>query len=287
MFKQNITAKTCQECGVKNPVLFKSCRSCKTRLVTQVLKPISEEPENKIFSKWELLTQIQNGLDYAVSTMNTVSEQVLSFAEKFRWLFLVVQMAKDDCEVCTNFINLLIQTGKDLQEGNNTHEQFIIITEKVNELREHIESYDNEHHSEPDNDSYTLQSLLYGFNIRRNIPHWNPNDNGDEAQYEVWEDPPEDIYQDYNINHPATVEQIALIQPVELENVPNDEHDICPICTENLKFYNESGKYLVVVRLPCGHMYHDVCIMEWLKLSNKCPLGRCPIVSLHGLLEEE
>ena len=44
---------------------------------------------------------------------------------------------------------------------------------------------------------------------------------------------------------------------------------ICSICHENHKFQ--------MCRLKCGHIFHDECVLEWSKLSNKCPECRANI----------
>ena len=48
------------------------------------------------------------------------------------------------------------------------------------------------------------------------------------------------------------------------KNYPNDD---CSICLEHL-----STK--IVVKLKCSHHYHQDCISESLKISNKCPICR-------------
>ena len=44
-----------------------------------------------------------------------------------------------------------------------------------------------------------------------------------------------------------------------------DDEAMCAVCLEKL----EAG--LLVVALPCAHVYHLDCITEWLKEKNTCP----------------
>ena len=46
---------------------------------------------------------------------------------------------------------------------------------------------------------------------------------------------------------------------------------ICSICLENLKDNN-------CVILNCEHIYHKICIKEWLKKNNSCPNCRINII---------
>lgn len=43
---------------------------------------------------------------------------------------------------------------------------------------------------------------------------------------------------------------------------------ICPVCMEEVII----GSHLA--RMPCSHMFHQDCILEWLKRSHTCPVCR-------------
>ena len=47
--------------------------------------------------------------------------------------------------------------------------------------------------------------------------------------------------------------------------------DICPICQDKLN--------VTIIKILCGHIFHESCINEWTKYSNTCPYCR------HILLE--
>eukprot|EP01084_Bolivina_argentea_P282556 483683_1 len=42
----------------------------------------------------------------------------------------------------------------------------------------------------------------------------------------------------------------------------------CSICQEKWKIGGDA------TALPCKHFFHDLCILEWLKKNNSCPLCR-------------
>ena len=45
----------------------------------------------------------------------------------------------------------------------------------------------------------------------------------------------------------------------------------CCICQNEIELGNET------VLLPCGHMYHWDCCLQWLKTNNTCPICRFEI----------
>lgn len=49
----------------------------------------------------------------------------------------------------------------------------------------------------------------------------------------------------------------------------NDEE--CAICLEEFRFRSEAEE---VVRMPCGHFFHESCVVRWLEKSHLCPLCR-------------
>jgi hypothetical protein len=46
------------------------------------------------------------------------------------------------------------------------------------------------------------------------------------------------------------------------------EYPSCSVCISDIRKNEET------ILLPCGHMYHSKCIMEWLKENNTCPVCR-------------
>ncbi|ETO37014.1 hypothetical protein RFI_00048 [Reticulomyxa filosa] len=56
----------------------------------------------------------------------------------------------------------------------------------------------------------------------------------------------------------------------------------CSVCHENFKLGFK--KYVVTggdaSALPCKHFFHDLCILEWLKNNNTCPMCRYELSSV-------
>lgn len=46
-----------------------------------------------------------------------------------------------------------------------------------------------------------------------------------------------------------------------------DHSESCPVCLDKLG--NDE-----VVRMTCGHMYHSVCLYNWLNQARNCPVCR-------------
>ena len=53
--------------------------------------------------------------------------------------------------------------------------------------------------------------------------------------------------------------------------IENNEPHMCSVCLEE---YNSNTKICI---LPCGHIYHKKCILEWYNKDKSCPLCRINI----------
>jgi hypothetical protein len=91
---------------------------------------------------------------------------------------------------------------------------------------------------------------------------------------------------------PAPAEALAQLRrwPRAKLNRPELDAD-CTVCLSALdgtcgenRPGSRRGKSRVV-RLPCGHAFHQVCIVEWLSRKNCCPV--CRRVPLAGSAAEE
>lgn len=95
--------------------------------------------------------------------------------------------------------------------------------------------------------------------------------------------------------HPAIIEKIFQVVDVAVSPkrpifvVVRDTIDrnlefqtpSCAICLED--FAEEGGvDRLMITRMPCGHRYHDHCIVPWLAIKRLCPLCLKPMPTLES-----
>ncbi len=72
------------------------------------------------------------------------------------------------------------------------------------------------------------------------------------------------------------------LQVGEMENVTDEimkKNEFCSICLE--KFIKDEK----ILKTPCSHFFHELCIREWLKISKSCPVCRTELVSPENLRE--
>ena len=282
----------CQKCGTKNPHLYKRCGKCNQILRTPTLEATTTKVEHSaILDRMSVMIQIQNGLELATSVLNKVPEDILSFVDKNRFMFLMVEMVTSGDQQCTDFLNLLISTGRDMEEAeeeNLNAEQLDLITQGINGIRGTIDQYQEAQY--PQENLTMVQQLVYRLGIYQEIPHHQHHGiNYEDIEWENdedddWEELGDDWYED--LIQPATPGQLELVQPVNPKNVPNGEDDICPICLDQL-VSEEDGELIPVSAPSCGHMFHDLCIRTWLTKVNTCPYGRCPLKTPKAILKEK
>ncbi|KAJ9071761.1 hypothetical protein DSO57_1033816 [Entomophthora muscae] len=70
--------------------------------------------------------------------------------------------------------------------------------------------------------------------------------------------------------HPASKKIISGLphRHVTLENVPDQQ---CIVCLEDWEADQEA------LEMPCGHIYHNDCLLPWLERANTCPCCRYPL----------
>jgi len=70
---------------------------------------------------------------------------------------------------------------------------------------------------------------------------------------------------------PASDTAISNLKKKKFENA--QESKACTVCQDD---YNEQDE---LVEMPCGHEFHDNCVVNWLKLHNTCPVCRKAVES--------
>lgn len=75
-------------------------------------------------------------------------------------------------------------------------------------------------------------------------------------------------------NPPASKEEVEKLQKMtvnkdnlsEIKKISSD--NCCPVCKDEFQENEE------LIKLPCCHLFHNECIMPWLKERNSCPTCR-------------
>jgi hypothetical protein len=68
---------------------------------------------------------------------------------------------------------------------------------------------------------------------------------------------------------PASDASIESLEKVKIED--GETNDMCVIC--QIVFDPE----MEVTKMPCRHVYHKECIVQWLRTSHMCPVCRYPM----------
>lgn len=66
----------------------------------------------------------------------------------------------------------------------------------------------------------------------------------------------------------APASAIERLKKQKFDGFGLEELGDCSVCYDELNGEKE------VTRIPCGHVYHHSCIVNWLEMSNSCPLCR-------------
>lgn len=75
------------------------------------------------------------------------------------------------------------------------------------------------------------------------------------------------------------IERLRKYEDEELEGFNVEEWGDCSVCLNELILCggDDGDGEERVSRMPCGHVYHESCILTWLKKRNCCPLCRKPL----------
>ncbi|XP_045809669.1 RING-H2 finger protein ATL30-like [Trifolium pratense] len=58
------------------------------------------------------------------------------------------------------------------------------------------------------------------------------------------------------------------------EDIKVEEYGICSICMDEFDHIIGTSD---IINMPCNHVFHQQCIVEWLQTSRTCPLCRYPM----------
>lgn len=97
----------------------------------------------------------------------------------------------------------------------------------------------------------------------------------------IWVDLDLDLDLDLEIprkQEPAPASVMERLMREEFDGFRPEEAGDCSVCCDELRGETE------VRRLPCGHVFHKSCILEWLQLTNSCPLCRAKLEQYSFLL---
>ncbi|XP_022735787.1 uncharacterized protein LOC111289213, partial [Durio zibethinus] len=71
------------------------------------------------------------------------------------------------------------------------------------------------------------------------------------------------------------VVEVDIVRELEILTLSKDAEDgRCAVCLEGLTFGSK------IIRLPCLHIFHRDCIVQWLFKKQECPLCRIPLLGL-------
>ncbi|KAL6186877.1 hypothetical protein ACLB2K_042996 [Fragaria x ananassa] len=65
--------------------------------------------------------------------------------------------------------------------------------------------------------------------------------------------------------------ELSIKELLKRVRVGNNEKGICTVCLEEL---SSAGGMSYAMEMPCKHLFHDECVVRWLKESHYCPICR-------------
>ena len=160
----------------------------------------------------------------------------------------------------------------DVMESHSNMEHCNVVMESQGHMQHQNDVMENHTGLEHQNDM--MES-------HRNLEHYE-NDDGEEDEsdnhaYETDDD--SEVYSEFEVEDddvalnifappPATRETIESIPFLKITQQHVEDGTNCNVCFEEY-FVDEA-----VNILPCLHMFHSYCIIEWLSMHNSCPLCR-------------
>mmetsp|Transcript_90543 Transcript_90543/g.161281 ORF Transcript_90543/g.161281 Transcript_90543/m.161281 type:complete len:377 (-) Transcript_90543:95-1225(-) len=93
---------------------------------------------------------------------------------------------------------------------------------------------------------------------------------GGAGFFEGGHDPGADGQEDKKGAPPASASVVRSLPRVKVSayDIAANESPECSVCLGDLVIGEKA------LRIPCGHLYHEECVKDWLKKSNECPVCR-------------
>lgn len=89
-------------------------------------------------------------------------------------------------------------------------------------------------------------------------------------------------------NRPATSEALKRLKKFKMDedhakkdNKGEIEYPSCSICLLEVN----KGENTILV--PCGHMYHEPCILKWFEVNNRCPVCRFDLIEFQNTSSQQ
>lgn len=70
----------------------------------------------------------------------------------------------------------------------------------------------------------------------------------------------------------ASDEAIQKLEKIQIDQGLKLGEEKCMVCLDDFDSSEDGSGF--ALKLPCGHCYHDECILKWLQKSNTCPSCR-------------
>ena len=181
-----------------------------------------------------------------------------------------------------NLLNQLQQLQNNNQENNNPNSIFILLNQ-LYQQHNHDNNEDDNDNNEDDNDNNEHDN---DNNEDDNDNNEHDNDNNEDDTNNnlpnIFLNPSQNeinnlaalLLAGFNIAPPPPQDVICTLDETDKEKLSKyilteDHTEKCNICLDLLATDQE------VIKLPCEHIYHSECILEWLdKYNYKCPCCR-------------
>ncbi|XP_022158634.1 E3 ubiquitin-protein ligase RING1-like [Momordica charantia] len=98
-----------------------------------------------------------------------------------------------------------------------------------------------------------------------------------EVTFHLWNSVIEDDDDDYAMVPASEVAIEKMLKTVKFEEIVLESATTCVICLEEITTMpnQDIDNGMLLVHIPCLHVFHHICILKWLNNSHYCPTCRC------------